>query len=426
MHTSQRLHALDAVRAFALLLGIVFHAGFSFIPGMIPGIWAMVDNSPSTTISVVLFISHIFRMTLFFFIAGFFARMMFHRKGARGFWRDRAKRILVPMIVGWIVLFPMIAAVWVWGLTITFGNNLPTPPAEMAARPGAFPLTHLWFLYYLLILYIVVTTVRWLVVALDRSGAVRASIDRLVSGMVRTGTAAALLAVPVGLALYAHTGWIAFFGIPTPDQSIIPEVTSLVAYGLAVGFGWLIHRQIDLLQTWGRQWAVHLVAALGATVACLAIAGPTPAWMPAAPGAETLVYAMSYAVAVWCWTLAIIGVAVRYLAHESPVRRYVADSSYWLYLIHLPVVAAFQVLVGRLPWHWTVKFPIVLVASFVVLFASYHWLVRFTFVGAVLNGRRHVRRAAAPAASLGDAAKRPGRPDRDPLAHATPREQSSL
>ena len=109
MNTQERLHALDAVRAFALLLGIVFHAGFSFIPGMIPGIWAIVDTSPSTAISAVLFTSHIFRMSLFFFIAGFFARMMFHRKGPRGFWSDRARRILAPLVVGWMVLFPSIA-----------------------------------------------------------------------------------------------------------------------------------------------------------------------------------------------------------------------------------------------------------------------------------------------------------------------------
>ncbi len=37
MSTHDRLHALDAVRAFALLLGVVFHAGFSFLPGLPPG-----------------------------------------------------------------------------------------------------------------------------------------------------------------------------------------------------------------------------------------------------------------------------------------------------------------------------------------------------------------------------------------------------
>ncbi|WP_296446957.1 hypothetical protein [Rhodoferax sp. UBA5149] len=34
MQKQDRLHALDAVRAFALLLGIAFHATLLFIPGI--------------------------------------------------------------------------------------------------------------------------------------------------------------------------------------------------------------------------------------------------------------------------------------------------------------------------------------------------------------------------------------------------------
>jgi peptidoglycan/LPS O-acetylase OafA/YrhL len=401
MHTSDRLHALDAVRAFALLLGVLFHAGFSFIPGMIPGIWAIVDSSPSRTVSVVLFTSHIFRMSLFFFIAGFFARMMFHRKGPRGFWADRSKRILIPMIVGWPLLFPAIALVWIWGLTKTFGGEVPAPPADLAAPPGAFPMTHLWFLYYLLILYVLVTLARGVVVGIDRTGALRRLVDRIVRGVVQRGGAAVLLAVPVSMSLYARSDWVMWFGIPTPDRSVIPEVTSLVAYGTAVAFGWLVHRQADLLQVWQRQWRVNLAAALAATTACLAIAGMTPVLSPAAPGVERFAYAVCYGLAVWGWVLGIVGVAGRFLSHESAVRRYVADSAYWIYLVHLPIVAAFQVLVGHLPWHWSVKLPLILVGSFAVLFASYHTLVRFTFVGAILNGRRHVRPRRRMAANAG-------------------------
>jgi ABC-type multidrug transport system ATPase subunit len=61
----------------------------------------------------------------------------------------------------------------------------------------------------------------------------------------------------------------------------------------------------------------------------------------------------------------------------------------------LPVVAALQVLVGDLPWHWTVKFPLILAVSFTLLFASYHLLVRSTAIGAVLNGRRYPRKRAS-------------------------------
>jgi ABC-type multidrug transport system ATPase subunit/peptidoglycan/LPS O-acetylase OafA/YrhL len=392
MSNNDRLHALDAVRAFALLLGVVFHAGFSFLPGMIPGIWAMTDNSPSVAISVLLFTSHIFRMSLFFFVAGFFARMMFQRKGARGFWGNRAKRILVPLLAGWVVLFPAIAAVWIWGLTRTFGGTLPAAPANLPpAPPGAFPLTHLWFLYYLLVLYVVVLLVRAVIVAVDRQGVIRRTADHVVRGAVKTGIAPVLLALPLVPALYAREGWIMWFGIPTPDQSVIPQMVSLVGYGTAVAFGWLIHRQADLIGVWAKQWPLNLAGALLATGAGLWIAGLTPILVPAAPGAMKLAFAIAYGLAIWCWSFAILGLATRFMSRGSDTVRYVADASYWIYLVHLPIVAAFQVLVGQLPWHWSLKFPLVLAASFAVLFVSYRYLVRSTFIGQMLNGRRYPR-----------------------------------
>ncbi len=402
MAATDRLHALDAVRAFALLLGVVFHAGFSFIPGMIPGLWAIVDSSPSAAISVLLFTSHIFRMTLFFFVAGFFARMMFHRRGARGFWLDRSKRILVPLVAGWLILAPSLLAVWMWGLTKTFGGRLPAAPAGMPAPPpGAFPLTHLWFLYYLLVLYVVVLLGRAVLTAFDRRGTLRHAADSFARGIVGTGAAAAVLPIPLVASLYLRPDWVMWFGIPTPDQSIIPQLASLVGYGTAVTFGWLVHRQTDLLAIWGRQWRIHLAGAVTATAVCLSIAGVAPAFVPQGPGLEKLAFAMAYCVALWCWCFAVIGLAMRFMSHANERVRYVADASYWIYLAHLPVVASFQVLVGHLPLHWSVKFPVILAASLVVLFASYRYLVRSTFVGQILNGRKYSRSAVASAPAGG-------------------------
>jgi peptidoglycan/LPS O-acetylase OafA/YrhL len=387
VHDPDRLHALDAVRGFALLLGIVLHATMSFLPGFPPGLWAIVDTSPSTALGLVFFVTHIFRMALFFFIAGFFARMSFHRKGNRRFWVDRSKRILLPLIVGWMVLFPAIAAVWIWGLRKTFGDTMPEAPPGASAL-GAFPLGHLWFLYYLLMLYVVVVLGRHAVVALDRSGRIREAADRIVRASVSGGSAVVLLALPLGLALYFRSDWLVWFGIPTPDQTLIPQWIPLVGYGTAVAFGWLVQRQPELLASWGRQWPGYLAAAMVATGVCLWIGGPRPSFTPVASGLERLASALGYGLALWCWTFAFVGLALRFMSGESRARRYVADSSYWLYLVHLPVVAALQVAVGHQPWHWSVKFPLILAGAFALLFLSYHHLVRYTFIGAVLNGRK--------------------------------------
>jgi ABC-type multidrug transport system ATPase subunit/peptidoglycan/LPS O-acetylase OafA/YrhL len=393
MTSHERLHALDAVRAGALLLGVVFHAGFSFIPGMPPGVWAMVDSSPSTPLAVVLFASHMFRMTLFFVIAGVLARMAFHRDGPRRFLANRATRILVPLIVGWLVLAPAMAGVWIWGMTRTFGGTLPAAPTNLPPPPAAaFQFMHLWFLYYLLVLYALVLAVRALVVAIDTRGTLRASADAVMARLVRSGFAALVLPVPLALALAWTPMWFMWFGIPTPDQSFIPRVASLIGYGTAVAFGWLLHRQVDLLAAWSRLWPLHLAGALIATTGCLLMTGATPPLVPAVPGAPlSFGFALAYGIGIWCWSFALIGLAVRFLDQPHAAVRYTADASYWIYLAHLPVVLAMQVLVGRLPWHWSLKFPLVLGVSLALLFASYRYLVRPTIIGQVLSGRRYPR-----------------------------------
>jgi ABC-type multidrug transport system ATPase subunit/peptidoglycan/LPS O-acetylase OafA/YrhL len=352
----------------------------------------MVDSSPSGAIGVLSFVSHIFRMSLFFMIAGFFAHMLFQRKGARGFWADRAKRILVPLVAGWIVLFPAIAVVWVWGLTKMFAGRMPEAPPMPPPSPGAFPLTHLWFLYYLLLLYVVVLAGRWLIAAIDRHGLVRSGADAAVRVVVSSGTAALVLAVPVGAALYLRPDLIAWAGIPTPDHSLLPQATSVVAFGTAVVFGWLLHRQMDLLSHLRSRWLPHLAGAVMFTAASMWVSSAEFAIGPLPPGRLKLIYSASYALAIWCWNFAILGFALRFMATANPRVRYVADASYWIYLVHLPIVAAMQVLVGRAPWHWSVKFPLVLAVSFVLLFLSYHYLVRSTFIGQLLNNRRYPRR----------------------------------
>ena len=58
--TSQpdRLHALDAVRGFALTLGVFFHATMSFLPGI--QIWTVQDVSRSPVMGAAFFALHIF------------------------------------------------------------------------------------------------------------------------------------------------------------------------------------------------------------------------------------------------------------------------------------------------------------------------------------------------------------------------------
>ena len=400
--SSERLHALDAVRGFALIAGIVFHATVSFLPGPkgVP-LWIVTDSQPSVTLGVAFHVLHIFRMTTFFLIAGFFAHLTFHRRGAKGFVADRAKRIGVPLLVGWPILFVAIVAVTIWAaVSMAHGRPLPPPPKY----PGfpAFPLTHLWFLYVLLWLYAATLAARTIVASLDRAGQVRAVIDRGVRLVATHPVGLALLATPTALAFLATPGWLPWFGVPTPDSSLVPNLAACAAYASAFGFGWLAHRQVEILAAWRRLWPAYLALALGFTIAELALLGLTPAIHPPV-GAARLALAVLYPLAAWSWTFALIGLAVRYLSDFSPARRYIADASYWLYLVHIPLIMALQVVVAPLAWPAPVKFALILGVAFPLMLASYQLLVRHSFIGAILNGPRESRSRARGAAPLGAA-----------------------
>lgn len=392
----ERLHALDAVRGFALLLGIVFHSTMSFFNGP-QQMWFIVDKDPSTTLTLLFYVLHIFRMTMFFFIAGFFAHLLYHRRGERAFIRDRLRRIGLPLLVGWPLLIALIVGCFIWGAWVMNGGKLPDgpPPADPNAPPLAFPLTHLWFLYVLLWLYTLTLLVRRLVERFDTNSRIRARLDRLVGAIVRNPLGILLLAVPTCVSLMALGQWLPWLGIPTPDSSLLPNIAAFTTFGGSFAFGWFVHRQTHLLRIYEARWPLHLVIALAATVGCIAYIGVTATPEVGKHDLATCGYAAGYALAVWSWSFAIIGLALRYLADYSAVRRYVADASYWLYLIHVPIVFALQIVLSQLPWPGLLKFVLILGISFPLMFASYHYFVRNTLIGGVLNGRRYPRTLSA-------------------------------
>jgi peptidoglycan/LPS O-acetylase OafA/YrhL len=396
---SERLHALDAVRGGALLAGVLFHATVSFLPAP-PGIplWIVMDRERSLTLAVLFHLLHTFRMTTFFLIAGFFAHLMAQRRGVAGFVRDRLRRIGIPLVVGWPILFAAILAATIWGAVVQ-AHGGPLPPAPKYPGFPAFPLTHLWFLYLLLWFYAAILLAKFAAQALDRAGRLGRATDRVVGALAGNPLALPALAAPAAVALYLTPGWMMWFGVPTPDSSLVPSLGAAVAYFTAFGFGWLLHRRVDRLETLRRNWPINLALGVLFSVAGLAITGPAPLLTPAAPGLAKAAFAATYSLASWSWTFAIIGLALRFLDNPSPARRYVADASYWIYLVHLPLIMALQVGVSQLAWPWPVKFAVILGVAFPLMLGSYQLFVRRTFIGAILNGRRvpAPNRAVAPA-----------------------------
>ena len=98
----KRLHHLDALRSFAMLLGIVLHASLSFIP--FP--WPVQDSEQNTSLYLVFYAIHGFRMPLFFLLSGFFTAMLWRKRGVLSLAKHRVKRVLLPLVIGCFTIIP--------------------------------------------------------------------------------------------------------------------------------------------------------------------------------------------------------------------------------------------------------------------------------------------------------------------------------
>ncbi len=384
-----RYHALDGVRAFAMLLGVVLHASVPYIHVKFP--WAVIDASQSISLTLVIYAIHAFRMPAFFLIAGFFARLVFLRGDLAHFVRHRGQRILLPLLGGWLLIHPTMRTVWVWSGVRAMDNSGPEDlwnalatvfSPEFAFRGLGF--MHLWFLYYLLVLYTVFLLARAVAVRLDHRHVRIRDADGYLDRLVRSRWAAVLLAVPTTWVLLLMRGW----GVDFVDRSLVPRPAHVMLYGMFFTFGWMLHRTPDLLRALRDRWKHHTAVALVLLVPLVwqlylvytvhHQAGP---WF-------RLAYFMLYGCMVWSFVLAMLGAFQRFFDQPSRWWRYLADASYWIYIVHLPLVIAIAVILREVPMPWYVKLPLVLLGATPVLLGSYHLLVRSTWIGVVLNGRR--------------------------------------
>ena len=381
----QRLHAMDGLRAAMMLLGLVLHAAISYGAVNYGAAWPYQDLSTNPLLDAIVFYIHLFRMPVFYVMAGFFAAMLYERRGAAGFARHRAVRILVPFVVGWIVLYPLISTGFLFAnvaKAATLGGGLKLVIGMLITGAVYSDSTaHLWFLYYLLIFYLVALVA---VPALHRlPEAWRAGALNLFARLMRSRWRALVFAVPTALTLC-----LSRWGAIDTSTSFVPDFRGLLAYLVFFVFGWLLFLRRALLPTMTRHaWTQVLLATVIVPVNMYAVGR-----LYGSPQRDTAMFALivvTGALITWLFIFGITGLFLRYLDRKIPLVRYFVDASYWLYLIHLPFTIWVPGLLSHQDWPALLKALAVLVLSAPIWLASYHFLVRGTWIGVVLNGRRY-------------------------------------
>ncbi len=374
-----------------LMLGLVIHAGQCyFMPGELRDseLWYFYDSTGSEIMAPLCGVIHVYRMPIFFMLAGFFAALLMAKRGIRGLIRNRFDRIALPLAASLILIVPLIyyASEFAWsqrGATpVGFGVD--------DGFKGMFcdNLYHFWFLWFLLIFYsltaIVVRASAWVKAHSSYAESLLSRFAIQMELIIKSDWGVVLFA---GVSIVFLVPMNGLPGVLETSYRFIPPWYLLGIYGLCYWYGWQLFGNRERLELLSRGTHLRIfIAVIFVAIYMLALGYYLKAGKPTAMISGLI--ALS-AISIWALVEGWLAFFGRYFHSPSPTTRYVSDSSYWVYLIHVPVMLVCQGWVANMPIVAELKFLICLSVSIVICLLSYHFLVRATWVGRFLNGRTY-------------------------------------
>ena len=422
-NTNERYPDLDFLRAVVMLLGLVLHTSFLFMPPEFLGYTTGEYVGDEMNSQIVSFI-HLFRMQLFFLMAGFFAQLVIERKSYGHFVGDRFKRIFIPFVAGILVIMP-VGSLFLFNGSGSYYNNIFGGMKFLEQFRSVFlfktldgvpgvndRLIHYWFIYYLLILY--------LVHFLFRSVVLYFGIKKIpgVDALLRIGLGTRWGFLALGLLSFSFQ-YLLVNILFLPSGFNVPLI-DLAFYFVFYLFGTALYVNRHLLANMAQNaWfliaiSVPFIFFVSAPSERIGMAAPVitdiTTWtlfenstascaLPVLHfegffhgGIDKVV--VTFIRASLCWTLCIgfIGLAHRYIKNPRPAVRYLADSAYWVYFIHLPITAKLSFIAQQINFGSSLfKSYVVLVVSTVIIYWSYNTFIRYGWLGDFFMGRRKSR-----------------------------------
>jgi uncharacterized protein (DUF2147 family) len=378
---------IDWLRVFAVYLLFVFHIGKVFDPAPF---YHIRNADLSFTMLVLCGFISLWHMPLFFLLAGWSAVSSLQGRGYGHFLAERVRKLAIPLLAGSVLLGPPIkylelrsgldlnhAGLWV-AAPLQAGFRMVIPDGLPVAQPfdesfftflptffthlDRFTWAHLWFLAYLFTLTLVwLPAFRWLLQRRDRLSNLRPMLVYL---------------PVVPLAVIQLTMRSRWPGI----QNLYDDWANIAYYSVYLVAGFLLacHPVLEHLVQgeWKRSLAVGLGAAGVLLLAVLEIVS-SPA-----------VLLVGSAVAGWCFVVALVGMAHRFVTTSGPALHYLSESAFPVYILHQATIVLPGYLLVRLPLGIGTKFVLLLLLSVSLTLAVYQWLVRPFTVPRLLLGMK--------------------------------------
>lgn len=366
-------------------LGIVLHVSLNHMVGESPAPW----RDPQTTwvADILIALIHAFRMPVFFILGGFFVAMLLAQRGWRGMLLHRLRRLGLPFAIFWPIVFPLmgvLVTIFVHQMVRgTLGFDL-----RLVPKPPHGPLLntmHLWFLYMLMWFCIFTACGAWLARYIPARWISASS--RLLYRLATAWWGVLLLAIPLA---FVGAGYRA--GLVTASGSFVPHFSEWVQniVFFVVGLA-LYYRRDEMLDLFCKWCWFYAAAGLLCFIAWLTLYEVNQA-APGRIAQPQFLMAWVYGCTSWLWSFALMGGFARYLPRQSARLQYLADSSYWAYLVHMLGTIGFGALLVNLPLAALVKMGLNMGLTTLFCLISYQIFVRDRWIGRLLNGAKLVRK----------------------------------
>jgi glucan biosynthesis protein C len=383
--TKPRYHAIDALRGMAMFLVISLHAALGYIERDIPGVLWCVRDSPTLPIFDwfcwwCMGVSN----PLYFTIAGFFAVQLYDSRGLHGFVNSRSRRVLIPLLAGLCTVGVASLGAWSYGWLVsgrcTYRQIRKLRFLDPRIQSEIYGPGHLWFLEYLLLMLAVYGLVRWWSDG-RRGGSLpfRDLLGRVVSSRWRP----LLLAVPTTALLWISRHRLGIDAVLDRHNAFLPDPIKFLHHFTFFVVGASLYRVRQHLDRLAQAGPFYLALSAPVFVGRAWLLGRD--WTTPLQGPSALALAVLGALFAWLVVFGFIGAFLRIFRRSHPAIVYLADSSYWIYLVHMPILGLIQVDLYRVPGHALWKFPVVWVLTLAIGFGSYQTLVRHTAIGGRLS-----------------------------------------
>jgi hypothetical protein len=357
----ERMYELDWLRVIVTIDLVPFHVAWMIT--MVEG-FSLVERETlvwNILHGYVRFVSPV-HMFLLFLVAGTSTFMALRHRTPRQYISERIKRLLIPLIIFMVVLFPVLGyfwpsiidihsidyltQFWPWCLKTTFYSDI----------TGGPNWAHMWFVGYLFI-YSMILLPAFLRIRAGKSLLVE-SISRFVTG--RRG-AIFLMGIPLALTFAILAPIWPFF------RNNLYSDWGYFTYNLAAFvFGFIIARDPRWSRAIDRHTAVSLILGIVFSSAKLAMELRFPSFSTPAHTPHYAFYALVAGLNTWFWVTAILGIARRSLSFTNGFLRYFNRISYPFYIFHLVIIPVAGYYLTRMRLGIGAEFVMLCAASFVI------------------------------------------------------------